>query len=186
MRHFGLPGNIPIAKYKDEWLTPPAIIEALGPFDLDPCAPIDRPWSTAEQHFTIQDDGLAQDWAPYGRTWVNPPYSTWPAWIERLACHGNGLALLFARTDTADFERTVWKMATAVMFLRGRLRFFHSNGVESKKNGGAPSCIVAYGAECAAVLDSCAVRGHVVHLRESTVVPIATQRRLRMQARRRA
>lgn len=23
----------------DEWLTPPEIVEALGPFDLDPCSP---------------------------------------------------------------------------------------------------------------------------------------------------
>jgi len=28
---------------KDEWLTPPYIIKALGEFDLDPCAPINRP-----------------------------------------------------------------------------------------------------------------------------------------------
>lgn len=31
---------------KDEWLTPPAIIKALGEFDLDPCAPVgwQTPW----------------------------------------------------------------------------------------------------------------------------------------------
>lgn len=27
-----------------EWLTPPEIIAALGPFDLDPCAPIEQPY----------------------------------------------------------------------------------------------------------------------------------------------
>ena len=26
-----------------EWLTPPKILDALGPFDLDPCAPVVRP-----------------------------------------------------------------------------------------------------------------------------------------------
>ena len=31
----------------DEWLTTPYIIAALGHFDLDPCSPIHRPWSTA-------------------------------------------------------------------------------------------------------------------------------------------
>ncbi len=33
----------------DEWLTPPCILEALGPFDLDPCAVAGpfRPWPTA-------------------------------------------------------------------------------------------------------------------------------------------
>ena len=27
-----------------EWLTPPSIIAALGPFDLDPCAPARQPY----------------------------------------------------------------------------------------------------------------------------------------------
>lgn len=30
-----------------EWLTPPDILRALGPFDLDPCAPVNRPWDMA-------------------------------------------------------------------------------------------------------------------------------------------
>ncbi|MDG4853840.1 MULTISPECIES: hypothetical protein [unclassified Mesorhizobium] len=32
----------------DVWLTPPALLAALGgaeSFDLDPCAPLDRPWT---------------------------------------------------------------------------------------------------------------------------------------------
>lgn len=33
----------------DEWLTPLPIIEALEVFDLDPCAPIVRPWATAKK-----------------------------------------------------------------------------------------------------------------------------------------
>ena len=46
----------------DEWLTPPDIIRQLGPFDLDPCASIVRPWDTANKHFTINDNGLLQNW----------------------------------------------------------------------------------------------------------------------------
>lgn len=46
----------------DEWLTPPEIIKDLGPFDLDPCAPIVRPWDTAKRHFTVNDNGLLQQW----------------------------------------------------------------------------------------------------------------------------
>ena len=42
---------------KYEWLTPKHITDALGEFDLDPCAPIVRPWETAWNHFTIEDDG---------------------------------------------------------------------------------------------------------------------------------
>ncbi len=51
--------------FSDEWLTPPKIVEALGPFDLDPCSPVNRPWPTAGRHLTIEDDGLAQDWGDY-------------------------------------------------------------------------------------------------------------------------
>lgn len=42
---------------KDEWLTPPHIIRALGEFDLDPCAPhiSRRPWNTAKRHYTGDD-----------------------------------------------------------------------------------------------------------------------------------
>ncbi|WP_460894836.1 DNA N-6-adenine-methyltransferase, partial [Rufibacter soli] len=77
---------------KDEWLTPPDIIKALGEFDLDPCAPIVRPWEMANNHFTIEDDGLNQVWE--GRIWCNPPYGLEAAkWLERMAVHGNGIAL---------------------------------------------------------------------------------------------
>ena len=54
-----------------DWLTPPEILEALGPFDMDPCASQFQPWRTAAQQFTIEDDGLAREWQ--GRVWCNPP-----------------------------------------------------------------------------------------------------------------
>jgi hypothetical protein len=49
----------------DCWLTPPEIIEALGPFDLDPCAAPGQPWATARHHYAPPQDGLALPW--YGR-----------------------------------------------------------------------------------------------------------------------
>ena len=57
---------------KDEWLTPPYVIESLGEFDLDPSSPINRPFETAKNYYTILDNGLAQEWE--GRVWCNPPY----------------------------------------------------------------------------------------------------------------
>jgi hypothetical protein len=55
-----------IVNYKEEWLTPPSLIHKLGKFDLDPCAPINRPWDTATSYFTINDDGLQQNWGGGG------------------------------------------------------------------------------------------------------------------------
>lgn len=124
------------------WLTPPHIISALGTFDLDPCAA--DGWPTAQRHIILPEDGLAADWD--GRVWLNPPYSAeaW-VWLEKLAAHGTGTALVFARTETAGFVAQVWSKATALLFLHGRLHFHHADGTRAHANAGAPSVLVAYG-----------------------------------------
>lgn len=129
----------------DIWLTPRPVLTALGPFDLDPCsAPDPLIWPTADRHYTLPVDGLSQPW--FGRVWLNPPYGqqAW-RWLAKLAAHGNGVALVFARTETGGFVREVWGKADAVLFLHGRLHFHHANGVRAAANSGAPSCLVAYG-----------------------------------------
>lgn len=147
----------------DEWLTPPAILKALGPFDLDPCAPRERPWPMADQHYTADDDGLAQPWV--GRVWCNPPYGLEAAaWLARLADHGDGIALIFARTETDMFFRTVWERADAVLFIRGRLHFHYVDGRRAAANGGAPSCLVAYGQRNVQALADSGIAGQLVHL----------------------
>ncbi len=131
---------------KDEWLTPPEIVRALGEFDLDPCSPIKRPWETAKNHFTIRDNGLIKQWN--GRVWMNPPYGNQCIrFMRRLADHGNGIALICARTETQMFFECVRGMASAIFFFKGRLTFYHVNGESSKNCIGAPSVLVAYGAD---------------------------------------
>lgn len=128
----------------DEWLTPPEIIESLGAFDLDPCAPINRPWATASIHYTINDNGLMQPWN--GRVWCNPPFGREAVkWLRRMAEHGNGIALIPARTETAMFYETVWGAADAVLFIQGRPHFHYADGRRAPFNSGAPICLVAYG-----------------------------------------
>lgn len=131
---------------KDEWLTPPEIIKSLGSFDLDPCSPlpVKRPWDTAKLHYSIEDDGLSKEW--FGRVWCNPPYGLEAAkWLDKLSNHGNGIALIFARTETAMFFDYVWNRSDAVFFFKGRLYFHHVDGTRASANAGAPSCLVAYG-----------------------------------------
>ncbi|WP_240636508.1 phage N-6-adenine-methyltransferase [Paenibacillus silvae] len=140
----GMGGHQSARMMKDEWLTPPNIIEALGEFELDPCSPINRPWSTAKKHYTVEDDGLTQDWR--GRVWMNPPYGTEAAvWLDKLSKHGNGIALIFARTETKMFFDHVWNKADALLFFKGRLFFHHVSGEKAKANAGAPSVLIAYG-----------------------------------------
>lgn len=151
----------------DTWLTPPHIIEALGPFDLDPCAaPDPKPWLTAQNHYTRPADGLVEPW--FGRVWLNPPYSREAVvWLRKLAQHGTGTALVFARTETAWFVETVWNAATAVLFLHGRLHFHYPDGARAAANAGAPSCLVAYGASDADALTNSGIEGTFVRLREA-------------------
>ncbi|MBF6607760.1 MAG: adenine methyltransferase, partial [Flavobacterium sp.] len=148
---------------KDEWLTPPEIIKSLGDFDLDPCSPINRPWNTAKKHFTINDNGLIQDWE--GRVWCNPPYGLEASkWLSKLAEHDNGIALIFARTETKMFFEYVWNNADAVLFIEGRLHFHHVDGSRAKANAGAPSVLIAYGIENAKILKNCKIKGKFIQL----------------------
>lgn len=127
-----------------EWLTPPEIMEKLGAFDLDPCAPVKRPWDTARRHYTIEDDGLSKEW--FGRVWMNPPFGREAAiWLRRMADHGDGIALIPARTETAMFYESVWNRAHAILFMKGRPHFHRVDGTRAAANSGAPICLVAYG-----------------------------------------
>ncbi len=142
----------------DEWLTPPEILAKLGTFDLDPCSPTVRPWPTAKTHFALPRDGLLIPW--FGRVWCNPPFgargtNTAQHWLAKLANHGNGIALIPARTETAMFYDCVWNRAQAVCFLRGRPHFHRVDGTRAPFNSGAPICLVAYGEANAVTLETC-------------------------------
>lgn len=129
-------------KNNDEWLTPKYITDSLGVFDLDPCSPINRPWNTANVHYTAEDDGLSQEWS--GRVWCNPPYGRETfTWLEKLANHGFGIALIFARTETKGFHSQVWNKGHSIFFFKGRLKFCYVTG-EAGDCANAPSCLVSY------------------------------------------
>jgi len=148
----------------DEWLTPPEIIKALGKFDLDPCAPIIRPWDTARHHFTIENDGLSCLW--YGRVWCNPPYGLEAAkWLNKLAEHGDGIALIFARTETKMFFDQVWNKADSLLFIEGRLFFHHVNGEKAKHNSGAPSVLISYDMTNSYILKNSNIKGKFIQLK---------------------
>lgn len=147
---------------KDEWLTPPHVLQALGEFDLDPCSPINRPWDTAKMHLTTADDGLAKSW--HGRVFCNPPYGTQTKyWLDRCAEHGNAIALVFARTETRMFFDSVWQKADAIFFIKGRLSFYTVKG-EKGGTAGAPSVLVAYGKDNVECLRNLKLNGCFVDL----------------------
>lgn len=148
-----------------EWLTPPEIIAALGPFELDPATPELQPYPTALHRYTKADNGLIKPW--FGRVWLNPPYTRDEIglWLARMADHNHGTSFIFARTETDAFFRYVWERASALLFLRGRTHFHRPDGRRSKENGGAPTVLCAYGATDAEILAFSGIDGQFVPLR---------------------
>lgn len=130
----------------DSWITPKWLIDRLGPFDLDPCACEPQPWPCAAKQYTQQDNGQMIPWE--GFVWCNPPYgSAASAWLNRMALHNNGIALIFARTETRMFFKSVWPYASMLLFLKGRLTFYRPDGSKPREghNSGGPSVLIAYG-----------------------------------------
>ena len=147
----------------DRWLTPLSIVHALGAFDLDPCGAPGHPTAATIYTPEADGDGLVMPW--HGRVWLNPPYGSQSgAWLNKLADHGNGTALVFARTETRMFFETVWRRATAALFIEGRLTFLHPDGTPAKANGGAPSVLVAYGVANAIALKHSGIAGAFIPL----------------------
>lgn len=147
-----------------DWITPKFVIDALGgaeSFDLDPCQSRTQPWPCAKRGIVLPEDGLSAPWK--GRVWCNPPYSVHAsAWLAKLARHGRGTALVFARTETEMFFSSVWGKATAILFLSGRLHFHYANGRRAEANAGGPSCLIAYGEDDASWLSASNLPGALV------------------------
>lgn len=188
-----------------EWYTPPHIVESIGrtfrngrgdTFDLDPCAPtphnlgklgvlFPQPGQPfAKAYYAKEHDGLNRDWK--GRVWLNPPYGReMAAWMKKLSLHSNGIALIFARTETQAFFNHVWGKASGMFFLKGRLKFLHWQEVgpdefdsagfhPSKNSAGAPSVLISYDTEDswenAAALKNCGLPGYFVDLTPTEVI----------------
>ena len=100
------------------------------------------------------------------RIWLNPPFGREAVkWLNRMVQHGNGIALVPARTETAMFYTCVWCAADAVLFIKGRPHFHHPSGERAAFNSGAPICLIAYGKHNADVLRASGL-GHVVNSKD--------------------
>lgn len=152
-------------EYSDIWLTPKHIIEAIGLLDNDYCANSVRPFPTALNHHTEkQGNGLEINWK--NKVFCNAPYSNIEGWTKKMSEHNNGISLLFARVDTKYFHKYIWKKATSIYFIKGRLKFVKPDG-SINSTAGAPSVLVAYGDECDTILkniDKTVLDGYYVKL----------------------
>jgi hypothetical protein len=142
-------------------ISPKWLIDALGPFDLDPCAADPRPWPCARTNWATH--GLDRPWPREFFIYLNPPFDRYEVgdWITRLAEHGNGITLLHARTEAAWFE-PIWQRAGAILFMADRIKFCRVDGSEQPANSGAPPVLAAFGDEAVLRLHRCGIAGALV------------------------
>jgi hypothetical protein len=62
------------------------------------------------------------------------------------------------------FFNHIWDKADALLFIKGRLKFYHVDGTQGG-SAGAPSVLVAYGQENAEILENCCIEGKFIRLR---------------------
>jgi len=77
--------------------------------------------------------------------------------------HNNGILLLFARLDNKLFQDMILPRATAVLFMRHRVRFYREDGTQ----GGSPgigSVLIAFGSHNAQALCGSGIEGFYVPL----------------------
>lgn len=149
----------------DRWLSPPDLIQELGPFDLDPCCEPWMPWRTATLMLSlapgpdsikpgdpectpgfasskIVKNGITEPWS--GRVWMNHPYSCGLPWVEKFTTHHNGIALTAAKSLDTAWGQLLLQNCSAVLFLAGRILFHYPDG--SKSTGKwLPNALWAFG-----------------------------------------
>ena len=131
----------------NEWSTPQDFFDELDKefnFTLDPCATSENAKCT--KYFTVEDDGLKQDWSK-DVVFMNPPYGREiKYWVQKAYEESlNGatvVCLIPARTDTAYWHDYIFGKADDIRFLRGRLKFG-----DSKNPAPFPSAIIIYKGE---------------------------------------
>jgi len=153
-------GSKPENKKSVEWYTPKWIFDNLGvEFDLDPASPYDHETAVpADTKLTKFDDGLACIW--YGTVWLNPPYGRdTHKWIQKMADHGTGIALVFSRTDS-KWCQLAMRSCTAMLFMSGRIQFEPGHENKHKKSRcGAGTVMFAFGEYCSIALENLSDRG---------------------------
>lgn len=115
---------------KQDWTTPDEVFDPLHQefgFTLDAAASAEN--TRAAKFFSVEEDGLKQDWGD-NTVWVNPPYgetvgglATWVKKAAKAAENGATVVMLIpARTNTKWFHDYCLALGE-VRFIKGRPKF---------------------------------------------------------------
>lgn len=143
--------NILLKSSSDEWETPQEVFNYLNgvyKFTLDAASTPQN--AKCAEFYTQHQNALIQPWD--GRVFLNPPYSKGNQYrfIEKAIneVRNNSkceivVALVPARTDTKLWHDLIFKNASEVIFIKGRLKFLNPNNPNSSGNSSTfPSCVV--------------------------------------------
>ena len=128
----------------NEWTTPMWLFKELDVkfnFTLDPCCTKES--ALCDKYYTIEDDGLIQDWG--GEiVFMNPHYGrAIGKWVEKAYRESlNGavvVCLIPSRTDTRYWHNYIFPYAADIKFLKGRLKFG-----DGKNPAPFPSAIIIF------------------------------------------
>ena len=117
----------------NEWATPQSLFDELDKefhFTLDPCCTHEN--AKCKRHFTVEEDGLRQNWGGES-VFCNPPYGKgihkWveKAWKESTKPNTIVVMLIPARTDTRYFHDYILHRSE-IRFIKNRLDFNDQGG----------------------------------------------------------
>ena len=128
----------------NEWGTPQKFYDKLNDefyFTLDPCSTHDN--HKCDKYFTIEDDGLSQEWSN-DVVFMNPPYGREiKLWIQKAyeeSLKGAVVVCLIpARTDTTYWHNYIFGKASEIRFVKGRLKFG-----DGKNSAPFPSAVIVF------------------------------------------
>ena len=121
----------------NEYYTPKEFVDRFGRFDYDPATTKEKADEFGILHYdTIETDGLAQDWTPYKRIWINPPFTRKHEFLQKAWCTyeqaGNEKYILFPIEfiTTARFHNAV--SGGKIFVPNGRINFQSGLGKKGK------------------------------------------------------
>lgn len=108
---------------------------------------IPPPYQIAPLSYNKEQNGLAQEWPSSALVFMNPPYSRplLRPFVEKLAEHNNGIALLKNQVDNLLFQEVIFPKAKSLIFMRHRIKFIQPDGTTGSPFFG--SVLVAFGHE---------------------------------------